>query len=339
MQPIAGFKPFKMLHCVTGSMRHLYEFHGYPISEELLLGLGAGVGFVYWHIKGTPPVYGGRANFSGEEGMEKLAGKRTGVAIERLHTRSTKKAERTLLDSLGAGEPVMVQVDMGFLPYLGLPADYHFGGHVIVVAGYDAGQVLVVDRDGLFHPVSLHDLELARSSTFKPFSPGNTWSTLDFKDKRPPQASDVWLAIAAAVAGMLHPPLDNLGVKGICTAAHQTREWIKFMSNEQLRATCFNTFIFIDAVGGTGGGIFRYMYGRFLSEAAQITGDERLLEVGEEMRLIGDQWQEVAQIFKQASTSDHPATDIYAATLHMQAIADSEQAVWQQLERILPIAG
>jgi Domain of unknown function (DUF4872) len=45
---------------------------------------------------------------------------------------------------------------------------------------------------------------------------------------------------------------------------------------------------------GTGGGIFRYMYGRFLSEAAQITGDERLVKVGDEMRLIGDQWQEVA---------------------------------------------
>lgn len=87
---------------------------------------------------------------------------------------------------------------------------------------------------------------------------------------------------------MLHPPIVNLGVKGICIVAHQTRAWIKFMSNEQLRATCFNIFIFIDAVGGTGGGIFRYMYARFLSEAARITGDERLLEAGEEMRLIGD---------------------------------------------------
>ena len=26
---------------------------------------------------------------------------------------------------------------------------------------------------------------------------------------------------------------------------------------------CFNGFIFIDATGGSGGGIFRYMYGRY----------------------------------------------------------------------------
>src|SRR5581483_323422 len=193
----------------------------------------------------------------GEEGMEKLAGKRTGVAIEQLHTSSAKKAEQTLLEALGAGEPVMVQVDMGFLPYLGLPQDYHFGGHVIVAAGYDGGteQVLVVDRDGIFHPISLHTLQLARSSTFKPFPPGNTWFTFDFKERRLPQASDVWLAIAATVDGMLHPPIANLGVKGIRTPANRTCEWMKVMDHEQLRATCFNIFIYIDARGGTGGGI------------------------------------------------------------------------------------
>jgi len=340
LQPIAGFKPFTTHHCVTGSMRHIYEFHQYPISEELLLGLGAGVGFVYWHMKGAPPFYGGRANVGrpGEEGMEKLAGKRTGVAIEQVHTSSAKKAEQTLLDALGTGEPVMVQVDMGFLPYLGLPQDYHFGGHVIVVAGYDGDteQVLVVDRDGIFHPVSLHTLQLARSSTFKPFPPANTWFTFDFKERRLPQASDVWLAIAATVEGMLHPPIANLGVKGIRTAANRTREWMKVMDDESLRTTCFNIFIYIDARGGTGGGIFRYLYGRFLSEAAQITGDERLMNVGDEMRHIGDQWQEVAQIFQQASACDNPAEPLQRATSQMLAIANSEQMVWERLQSILP---
>jgi len=42
MQPLPGFKHFTSHHCVTGSLRHIYEFYGYPISEEMLLGLGAG---------------------------------------------------------------------------------------------------------------------------------------------------------------------------------------------------------------------------------------------------------------------------------------------------------
>lgn len=149
---IQGFEPRKTHHCVTGSMRHIYEFHGYPISEDLLLGLGAGVGASYWHFKGMTPFLGGRANVGrpGEEGLEKCAGRRTGVRVELFRTGSAAKAEKALIAQLAAHQPVMVQLDMGFLPYFELPAGYHFGWHVVVVAGYDpqTQTVLVADRDG-----------------------------------------------------------------------------------------------------------------------------------------------------------------------------------------------
>jgi hypothetical protein len=108
---------------VTGSLRHLYGYHGYPISEELLLGLGRGLGFVYTHIKGADPFYGGRANVArpGEEGLEKTAGTRTGVAVESHATSSAARAERALRKLLEAAEPVLLYLDMGFLPYLDLP--------------------------------------------------------------------------------------------------------------------------------------------------------------------------------------------------------------------------
>ncbi len=50
---------------------------------------------------------------------------------------------------------VLVYLDMGFLPYPEIPADYHFGGHAVVVAGYDPHtmRVLVADRDKELHPV------------------------------------------------------------------------------------------------------------------------------------------------------------------------------------------
>lgn len=97
-EPLNGFKPLKTHHCVTGSMRHVYEFGGYPIREDLLLGLGAGVGFIYWHMKGMPPFLGGRANVGrpGEEGLEKTAARRTGVAVECLQTSSAAKADKML---------------------------------------------------------------------------------------------------------------------------------------------------------------------------------------------------------------------------------------------------
>lgn len=44
IKPIPTFKPLIPHHCITDSLRHRYKFHHYPISEDLLLGVGAGRG-------------------------------------------------------------------------------------------------------------------------------------------------------------------------------------------------------------------------------------------------------------------------------------------------------
>jgi hypothetical protein len=338
LKAVPGFKSFVTHHCITGSMRHIYEFHDYPISEDLLLGLGSGVGFVYWHMKGLPPMLGGRANVGrpGEEGLEKTAGRRTGVLVERFDTGSSRKAERALFESLEAGEPLMVQLDMGFLPYFDLPEGFHFGWHMVVVAGRDphTGQVLIADRDELIHPVSADAVAEARGSTFKPFPPRHAWWTFDFSGKRPPKPEEVWDAIREVTSSMLEPPIANIGVKGIRKAANRVRAWDRSMAAPQLREACFNAFMFIDAAGGTGGGIFRYMYGRFLREAAVITGDRRLEQVSDEFQHLGDRWQEAAELFKGASSAERPAASLADTGGLIRALADLEEAAWTRLREI-----
>ena len=49
--------------------------------------------------------------------MEEIAGQRTGVEVKTYTTSSVRKAEQAMLAMLDAGQPVMLQVDMGFLPY------------------------------------------------------------------------------------------------------------------------------------------------------------------------------------------------------------------------------
>ncbi len=339
LQPFPGLKPFKTLHCVTGSIRHIYEFHGYPISEEMLLGLGAGLGFMYWHTKGSAPILGGRANVSSpsEKGLELTVGERTGVHVDSFHTSSTRKAQQALIALLESGEPVMVYVDMAYLPYFGLPSGFHFGGHAIVVAGYDAetGETLVADRDDILHPASLESLAQARGSTFKPFPPHNAWYTFDLSTRHEPLPEDIITAINEVCNGMLRPAIANFGADGIRTASHRVREWVKTMSGPELSEACFNAFLFIDAEGGTGGGIFRYMYGRFLKEAALVTGMTRFADLGEELQEIGDRWQEVARLFRDASSLPNPSHALTEAAGRISRIADREEDVWVTLHRML----
>ena len=335
LRPLPGFATYPTHHCVTGSLKHVYDYHGFPVSEELLLGLGRGIGFVYFHIKGTDPFYGGRANVArpGEEGLEKSAGRRTGVAVQSHATSSARTAQAALRAMLEAGEPVLVYLDMGFLPYLELPEGYHFGGHVVVVAGYDpgTGQVLVADRDKELHPVGWQALEQARGSQYKPFPPRHTWYTFGFTGARQPTPAEVRESIGEVCRGMLAPPIANLGVKGIRKAMRETAKWPQVLDAAALRRTCLNVAMFIDHRGGTGGGIFRYMYARFLGEAASITGESRLAGMVAELTAIGDRWEQVAAAFENAAVADNPADLLQSATEPMREIADREQDFWERL--------
>jgi hypothetical protein len=339
LKPFEGFHSLQTHHCVTGSMLHIYDFHHHDISEEMLLGIGSGLSFIYWHMKGMAPMFGGRGNVGrpGEEGLEITAGRRTGVHIEKHYTSSSKKAEISLLEFLENKQPVMLNVDMGFLPYFDLPEAYHFGGHTIVVCGYnpDNKDVLIADRDKDLHIVPWEDLGKARNSKFKPFPPQNMWFTFNFSQKRQPQTEDIREAIQDVCMYMLEGPISNIGIRGIRKAAQQVPQWPKTMDAEALRWACFNGFIFIDAEGGTGGGLFRYMYSRFLEESAKILDNPKLVEIGKALKVVGDKWQEVADLFLQGSEMEDPTPILERTTTPLLEIAEHEDATWGALKQVV----
>lgn len=258
--PFPGFRAFPTLHCVTGSMRHIYDLCGRDLGEELLLGLGAGVGFVYWHQKGAPPLLGGRGNVSRprKEGFE-------------------------------------------------------------------------IDRDEQVHPVALDVLGQARASRFPPFPPQHGHWRFDFTHQRAPRPGEVRAAIAEGAAGMLNPPIRSLGVAGIRRAADLIPAWPERLEPDELRAACHNGFILIDATGGTGGGIFRYMYGRFLEQAVELTGEVGLHAVAESFREAGDRWQDVALLLREAAGLDKPAEALPRISAMLRPIAELEESMWTRL--------
>ena len=148
LEALPGFKPLDGCHCISSSLARIFQHAKHPLSEEMILGLGAGVGFVYWRMKfgDQDSVFvGGRANL---KNFYQDLGRRTGVVIREKQTASSAKAETELLKALEQKRPVMLGGDMGMLPWFEFPGDYHFGGHTFVACGYDGGEtVLCSDID------------------------------------------------------------------------------------------------------------------------------------------------------------------------------------------------
>jgi hypothetical protein len=320
-------------------MRHLYAWAGHDISEELLLGLGEGVGFAYFRFKGQTPFLGGRAQ--PKPSMEAKAGSRTGVKIARKAPSSDAAAERSLLAELEGGRPVMLQADMGYLPYFDFGGqEYHFGGHVVVACGRDgaSGDLLIADRELPMHAVSAASLASARNSRYKPFPPGRAWWRFDFEEARLPTGAELWEAIANQAALMLAPPIANIGVKGIRKAASECVAWPELLEERQLAETLFNIFIFVSAKGGSGGGCFRYMFGRFLSEAARLGLPAGAASIAASFKSIGDAWEEAAELCRAATEGSGMEEEAAQAALPrlsrlLAGIAELEEKAWSALTR------
>ncbi len=88
-RPLPNFQALDGCNCLTSSFKRICAFNGYNISEEMLLGLGAGIGFIYWHQKGVLPFVGGRGNV---RRYHLDLGERTGIRIQEHTTPSPEKA-------------------------------------------------------------------------------------------------------------------------------------------------------------------------------------------------------------------------------------------------------
>ena len=297
--------------------------------------MGRGDGLM--RTKGVPPVIAHQAHVT-EQAPPSAVSVRQGQRFE--HTAQRRASGFSDVDK---NEPMMLFVDMGFLPYFGFGGDYHFGGHTHVVCGFDGeNTVLVSDmaadeiglKTGTTHAMTLEELAQARGSTFKPFPPKYGYLTFDFSEYRPPTAEDVIASIRQTVDQMLNPPIKNFGTEGIKKAAKEIMKWKSKMNEADFRMSLLNIYIYV-SVGGTGDGLFRYMYGRFLKEAAGITGIDGLNEVATLMKQSGDRWAEMAAPFKNALEMNNPTTLINSLPERLDSIASNEHKAFNQLNLLL----
>jgi len=316
---VRGFVHRPGFHCISSSLRDMFEFHGHKFSEDMVFGLDCSLGFAYWPMKSAvPPIFiGGR----GSRGIEDVC-RILGIRWEKKTTKSAKKAWQTVRELIDNDIPVMLQADMFYLDYWRGETG-HFG-HAIVLAEYDEerGEAYVTDirnkkieakrrEDGLF-VTSFESLAEARSSTFKPFPPKNAWFTFSFPKESVPLEEAIKTAIKSNAESFLNPPIKKLGINGIRHFAKQVIKWpdiihgtvydpIQFKAQiPMLKLTLFLAYAFIEEAG-TGGGLFRRMYSRFLREASNVLHAKILEEASDSMMKSAGIWTEIANILLVAS--------------------------------------
>lgn len=314
---IESFVPQGGKHCITNALKQIFCYYGHPVSEEMLFGLASGLSFLYINQSAAPMINGRTKVFE----FEKKLAERLNIQIKCRSVKDYTKAFDTAKQMIGRDDPVLIYADMPYLKYLGMDEDSHFGGHAVVIFGYDdsAEQFLVSDRDNHdfpiripngfssedYHLVSYEEMKEARSSSYRPFPANNKFLTFDFAGYKEIDSGVLKEAIMETCSNMLNPPARLLGLNGIMKFSKEILKWERFTPEKLCKSGVTNYFQ-ISRDGGTGGGIFRKMYGEFLIEAAAFMNQKSLSVFGQQFLDAADKWDEIAEDMWNLSLSGNP---------------------------------
>ena len=176
-------------------------------------------------------------------------------------------------------------------------------------------------------------MKQARNSTYRPFPAKNKYLLFDFQGYKEIDKKILTEAIAETCDAMLNPPAKLLGINGILKFSTEILKWEKFNPNKMKLSGTTNYFQ-ISKDGGTGGGIFRKMYGDFLIEASTILDNKNIAMLGTEFIEVATQWDNIAEDLWQLSLSGD-ASLLQKMSKELIAIYYQEKNLYQSLQKVL----
>jgi len=280
-------------HCETGVTSNILNFYGHQLSESMIFGIGEGLAFIYipfLSFKGNSLKFTFRS-FPGTiftRAMKKLDVK---VGIKRFSNKEDAMKEMDKL--LAAGIPVGNVVGVYHLHYA--PVRTHFNAHNLCVVGKEGDEYII--SDPCWHTtllkLSYNDLMKVRFSegAFKPR--GKMYWV-----KEKPVLADIRPVIEGSIKKTCNqmtgiPFATRLGVRGIVTLSKHIRK-LEAKYGEKDAGLFLASLVQAVEEIGTGGAGYRYMYGVFLHEAAELLNEPKLNDFSVEMTHIGDLWREFA---------------------------------------------
>jgi hypothetical protein len=319
---VKNFKHIKGAHCESTSLKDQLTFLDFPYSEAFVFGLDATMGFGYFGLDSTFSfIMGGKQSSFTENS---LACRFLGIKVDKRNFQRSTDAWTDSKLNLDQNLPLLIQCDMGYLPYYTDLGDLHFGGHFLSLIGYDDTQKVALVYDNNYDEmkeVSFEAFEQARSSTYGPkfMQPGNLRYILQKRidGKRPPLAPALKLAIQEVVKHMRAPSMNYNGIPALELFVESIPKWKENFTKDTQKGLDRLQWIYgsIEEYG-TGGAMFRNLYVQFLKDTLVLpelndpktgwsTKDKELITAN--LPLLQDaakKWTEFATIIKKALTED-----------------------------------
>ena len=355
LQMPAGFHGFELniphqpaAHCENGAISTLLRYHGINLSEPMIFGLASGLFFTHFSFikMGGMPV----TSFRTFPGV--LFKRVTSLLDIKTCTRRFFSREKAMsaLDRLliEKATPVGCVVGMYDLPYIPKEYRFRFNGHNICVIGKDTENDLytVLDSNATQKvTITGKDLAMVR------FPAGGVYPLMGqmYWIKSVPEELVGKLQAADSRAAFLKPIILKsirktcwfmtsqprfikfAGVNGILFLSERIRTWEETMGHRRAQLNLSQVIRMLEEIG-TGGAGFRFMYGAFLQEAAELTGINELNDYSLQITAIGDLWRDFAykasRIFKRRANDHYTYNDLGDI---LQTISEQERQLFNNL--------
>lgn len=317
---------FEGIHCETTATGTLLKHLGIELSEPMLFGLGEGLGFIFWKMKGMDfPFIGGRIK---PDLLTANIAKNLDLVLIVKETTSQKRAWEEVKQWIDRGQPVGLKMDCYHLDYFANAI--HFAGHYATIYGYDNEYAYLIDTVQQGGKVKNRLESLARARAEKgPMSSRNLYYILEKGSKPVDLKQAVCRAIAANAEDYLNPPISNIGYRGI---GKTSLEILKVFKASKHKERDFCTMAMLMERAGTGGALFRNLYRDFLKEAAMLVDSNILMMGYEDFTEIAFLWTEVADLLYNAGKSGE-ISFIEKASVILKSLTEKERAVFVSLKQ------
>lgn len=328
------FEPYVGDHCESTMLVNLLRQKGLEISEAMVFGLGQGLNYIHWQSSTMPyPFIGGRTK---PDSLTETLSCALGLQLDVRETASLVRALSNVVEALDAGKLVGLKLDHYYLDYF-REKSIHFCAHYATLYKVNKQFAHLIDThsSGGGGQTSLSSLAEARAAR-GPMSSKNLSVTL---------ADGPWLpalreallqklpaAILRAIAENAHtylnPPIKNIGYKGVLHTSRKIGGWLEEVANPSESLPIIGMLM---ERAGTGGGMFRKIYARFLQESYELTQVATLDSAAQEFSQIAELWSEVAELIERGGKEGSRDSLLRAAKL-LAELSSREKKQFSDLE-------